>query len=229
MAIITNIEQTRLLRLMSLMSPILPIGGFAYSQGIEKAVEDGWILDMDTAYDWLSGQLSCGLAYTDLPVLIRLYDACACGNKSKASEWSKILLACRETSELRQEETNRGRALTKVLEGLDDSITDGWEDIITTNHLAGFALAGTFWKIPIGELLLGYSWSWLENQVSAVVKIIPLGQTQGQKLLHKLIELIPEIVNQSMELDDGDIGRSQPALAIASSLHETQYTRIFRS
>ena len=90
-------------------------------------------------------------------------------------------------------------------------------------------MVGTYWKIPISELLLGYSWSWLENQVSAVVKIIPLGQTQGQQLLHKLLELVPDIIKQSMLLEEFDIGRSQPALAIASSLHETQYTRIFRS
>jgi len=158
-----------------------------------------------------------------------LYDACDCGNKDEAFKWSKILLACRETSELRQEEVNRGRALTKVIEGLEDSITVGWENVIRTNHLSGLALIGTYWKIPISELLLGYSWSWLENQVSAAVKIIPLGQTQGQQLLHKLLELVPDIIKQSMLLEETEIGRSQPALAIASSLHETQYTRIFRS
>ncbi len=229
MTIIKNTEQLRLLRLMSLMSPTLPIGGFSYSQGIEKAVEDRWIVDMDSSYQWLRGQLCCGLAYTDLPILRMLYGACDCGNKDGALRWSKMLLACRETSELRQEEVNRGRALSKVIEGLEDSITDGWENVISTNHLSGLALVGTYWKIPISELLLGYSWSWLENQVSAVVKIIPLGQTQGQQLLHKLLELVPDIIKQSMLLEEFDIGRSQPALAIASSLHETQYTRIFRS
>ncbi len=214
---------------MSLMSPTLPIGGFTYSQGIEKAVEDEWIADVDSAYEWLSKQLYYGLTYTDLPILKRLYEAYGSNNKDEVSRWSQILLACRETSELRQEETNRGRALTKVLEALEDSITMGWEDTINTNHLSGFALISTHWNIPISELLLGYSWSWLENQVSAVVKIIPLGQTQGQQLLHKLIDLIPEIVDQAMTLDEENIGMSQPALAIASSLHETQYTRIFRS
>ncbi|MDG2353570.1 MAG: urease accessory protein UreF [Gammaproteobacteria bacterium] len=211
------------------MSPTLPIGGFTYSQGIEKAVEDKWIVDADSAYEWLSKQLLYGLTYTDLPILRRLYDAYDVNNKEKFSRWSQILLACRETSELRQEEINRGRALTKVLESLDASVIMGWEDIIKTNHLSGFALISAHWKIPVNDLLLGYSWSWLENQVSAVVKIIPLGQTQGQQLLHRLISLIPETIDQSMVLDEESIGMSQPALAIASSLHETQYTRIFRS
>jgi urease accessory protein len=214
---------------MSLTSPTLPIGGFTYSQGIEKAVEDGWIVSMDTAHDWLSGQLLNGLTYTDLPILIKLYDAFVYNNRTDIIKWNQILLACRETSELRQEEVNRGRALTKVLQGLDESIVEDYQEVINTNHLSGFALISVHWNIPIRELLLGYSWSWLENQVSAVVKIIPLGQTQGQQLLHKLIELIPEIIDQSIQVDEQDIGRSQPALAIISSLHETQYTRIFRS
>ncbi len=214
---------------MSLMSPTLPIGGFTYSQGIEKAVEDGWITDVDTAYEWLNGQLLYGLAYTDLPILRKLYSAYKQNNRSEVLRWGQILLACRETSELRQEEINRGRALARVLESLDKSIAKEWEDLISTNHLSGFALISHHWGISIKDLLLSYSWSWLENQVSAVVKIIPLGQTQGQQLLHKLIAMAPEIVNQSMLLDEKDIGLSQPALAIVSSLHETQYTRIFRS
>ena len=75
----------------------------------------------------------------------------SCGNKDEAFRWSNILLACRETSELRQEEISRGRALTKVLEGLEDSITKGWENVINTNHLSGLALVGIYWKIPIRE------------------------------------------------------------------------------
>lgn len=224
-----NTKNLKLLRLMSLMSPSLPIGGYSYSQGIEKAVEDRWIVDMDTSYEWLSSQLYCGFVYTDLAILRMLYDACDCDNKDEAFKWSQTLLACRETSELRQEEINRGRALTKVIEELENSITDGWEHITRTNYLSGLALIGNYWKIPLNELLVGYSWSWLENQVSAVVKIIPLGQTQGQQLLYRLVELVPDTIKQSMSLKEDTIGRSQPALAIASSLHETQYTRIFRS
>ncbi|MCS5586131.1 MAG: urease accessory protein UreF [Gammaproteobacteria bacterium] len=225
----TDVNRLGLLRLMSLMSPTLPIGGFTYSQGIERAVEDQWIVDVDSAYEWLSKQLHYGLTYTDLPIMLRLYNAFKGNNKAEVIRWGQVLLACRETRELRQEEVNRGRALIKVLEALDSSVTTGWEDTISTNHLSGFALISTHWQIPVVDLLLGYSWSWLENQVSAVVKIIPLGQTQGQQLLHKLMQLIPDIVDQSMTLTEENIGMSQPALAIASSLHETQYTRIFRS
>jgi len=225
----TSISSAGLLRLMSLVSPSLPIAGFTYSQGIEKAFENGWVTDKSSSFQWISEQITCGLAYTDLPILKRLFDACKINDKEEVNKWGAILLACRETSELRQEEINRGRALTKILEGLDNSIIDDWKNTINKNYLSGFALVGVKWQIPVYELLLGYCWSWIENQVSAVVKIIPLGQTQGQQLIHDLLELVPDIVKQSAKLDEIDIGRSQPALAIASSQHETQYTRIFRS
>jgi urease accessory protein len=72
-------------------------------------------------------------------------------------------------------------------------------------------------------------WSWLENLVLSAVKIIPLGQTQGQKILHQMTPLIPAAVAQGLQVVDDDIGAASPALAIASSRHETQYTRLFRS
>ena len=224
-----NISQLSLLRLMNLMSPTLPIGGFSYSQGIEQAIENNWISDINTAQQWLENQLFFGLLYTDLPILIRLYESTFIGDKDKALEWSNFLLACRETRELRQEEINRGRSLTKIIESLESSAVSGWSKITNTNHLSGYALISNVWKIPIDELLLGYSWSWLENQVSAIVKIIPLGQTEGQLLLNKLVKEIPEVISKSKEVAIEDIGMTQPAVAIASSLHETQYTRIFRS
>ena len=224
-----NISQLSLLRLMNLMSPTLPIGGFTYSQGIEQAIENNWISDIDTAQQWLENQLFFGLLYTDLPILIRLYKSTSIGDKDQAQKWSNFLLACRETRELRQEEINRGRALTKIIKSLESSAVSGWEKITNTNHLSGYALISNVWKIPIDELLLGYSWSWLENQVSVIVKIIPLGQTEGQQLLNQLVTEIPEVISKSKVVSAEDIGMTQPAFAIASSLHETQYTRIFRS
>ncbi len=224
-----NISQLSLLRLMNLMSPTLPIGGFTYSQGIEQAIENNWISDINSAKQWLENQLFFGLLYTDLPILIKLYESTSTGDKDQAQKWSDFLLACRETRELRQEEINRGRSLTKIIESLESSALSGWEKITNTNHLSGYALISNVWQIPIDELLLGYSWSWLENQVSVVVKIIPLGQTEGQQLLNQLVKEIPEVISKSKVVSVEDIGITQHAFAIASSLHETQYTRIFRS
>ena len=92
-----------------------------------------------------------------------------------------------------------------------------------------FALATTAWNVPLDEALDGYLWSWCENQVAAAVKLVPLGQTDGQRLLGALADRFSEAVEVARGLDDEDLGSSLPGVALASMLHETQYSRLFRS
>ena len=224
-----NTNDLSLLKLMNLMSPTLPIGGFTYSQGIEKAIESNWITDFESAKKWLESQLLINLKFTDLPILMRLYKSVDSKNYKRVTYWSNFLLACRETMELRDEENNRGRSLAKLIESLEKDQAKEWSEILKTNHLLGYAFLSNVWNISIKKLLLGYSWSWLENQVAATVKIIPLGQTDGQKLLNEIIKKIPNVVEEVEIINDNEIGISQPAFVIASCLHETQYTRIYRS
>jgi urease accessory protein len=94
---------------------------------------------------------------------------------------------------------------------------------------APFALAAVHWKIGLEDCLLGYAWGWTENQVAAAIKLVPLGQTDGQRVQLKLAERLPATVARAMKVEDDDIGAGAPALAIASACHETQYTRLFRS
>jgi urease accessory protein len=96
-------------------------------------------------------------------------------------------------------------------------------------QLACFAHAAQHWQIPLREAVAAYLWGWLENITLAGVKIIPLGQTLGQKIIAELSTAIPGIVTAGLEIPDELIGASCTAQAIASSLHETQYTRIYRS
>jgi urease accessory protein len=91
------------------------------------------------------------------------------------------------------------------------------------------ALAATQWGISAEKTCSGYAWSWLESTVMAGVKLIPLGQTQGQQLTLAMAEKIPAAVFYANAVGDNEIGSSTPAQAIASSRHETQYTRLFRS
>ena len=224
-----NTNDLSLLKLMNLMSPTLPIGGFTYSQGIEKAIESNWITDFESAKKWLESQLLINIKFTDLPILMRLYKSVDSKNYKGVTYWSNFLLACRETKELRDEENNRGRSLAKLIESLEKDQAKEWSEILKTNHLLGYAFLSNVWNISIKKLLLGYSWSWLENQVAATVKIIPLGQTDGQKLLNEIIKKIPNVVEEAEIINDNEIGISQPAFVIASCLHETQYTRIYRS
>ena len=218
-----------LLKLMHLVSPSLPIGSFTYSQGIEYAVECGWIDSDDELRLWLEDQMLTSIAQLDLPVLQRLYAAVKAADESALKEWSQFLLASRETSELRQEEINRGRALASLLIALDVPSAKQWKPILASCQAAAFATAAVGWNISYQDAAYGYVWSWLENLVLAAVKIIPLGQTQGQLLLQDMTEKIPDVVTSSLAINDDMIGASNPALAIFSSRHETQYTRLFRS
>lgn len=218
-----------LLRLMHLVSPSLPVGGFTYSQGIEWAVETGWIRDADDLDAWMTDQISCGLAYLDLPLVMRMQLAAVDRDHAAMGRWIDWLLAGRETSELRREEADRGRALAELLVawGLEDAAA--WKRQLARSQLGGFAFAAAAWQIGPRAAATGYAWAWLENLVLAGIKVVPLGQTRGQQTLERLATLIPGAVETAMAVTDHAIGASTPALAIASSAHETQYTRLFRS
>jgi len=218
-----------LLRLLHLVSPTLPTGAFSYSQGLEWAVEARWLHDGFTMYRWLSDVLEQSMAFVDIPLFKRMYEAITEERFSGLEQSCSLLLACRETSELRVEEQTRGQAMATLLHNLDLKTDDRWYALIRRSQLAGFALAAVCWKIPLQDAALGYTWSWLENQVIAGVKTIPLGQTEGQRLLLELSSGVAKIVDRGLNAGDEDIGSASPALALACSLHESQYTRLYRS
>jgi urease accessory protein len=112
----------------------------------------------------------------------------------------------------------------------EKSAYEPWHKVIASSQLAGFAFAAAFWQIPIQATAQGYLWSWLENQVLAAVKIIPLGQSSGQRILARLSPTIDTAVDAGLQIKDVEqMGSSLPALGVACSNHETQYTRLFRS
>ena len=217
------------LRLMQLVSPSLPIGGFTYSQGLEYAVECGWVHDVSTFDEWISGLLDHGMTYLELPILKRIYIAIQSDNVEDLRYWSHYLLASRESRELRSEEINRAKALNTLLPNLGVKYREEINDAMETTQLSPFALAAISWGISLNDTALGYAWSWLENQVAAAIKLVPLGQTQGQQVQLMIGTRIPYAVDLGLSLNDDEIGASAPALGIASARHETQYTRLFRS
>ena len=216
-------------RLLQLVSPALPTGGFSYSQGLEWAVEAGWVRDVDALEDWLVGLIEDGLVHLDLPILARLHQACQVNDLAGLSRWGALLLAGRESHELRHEEHNRARAMLSLLCNLGVAVDARWRAPLVQCQAAPFALAMTHWQIARRDGLLGYAWSWLENQVAAAIKLVPLGQTDGQRVQLKLAGRLPAVVEQALSIGDDEIGASSSALAIASARHETQYTRLFRS
>jgi len=215
--------------LWQLISPGLPIGAFAYSQGLETAVEVGWVRDAQTTQVWLQGVLAHGLARLDIPVLVRLRDAWERGDTRAVEDWSGFLLASRESCELRTEERHLGTALARLLVGLDLAEAEVWADGRPVTLATMFALAASRWNIPTPSAALGYAWSWMENQTMAALKLVPLGQTDGQRMLRRIGSELAELVSQGAALPDEAIGASLPGLQYASMCHETQRTRLFRS
>jgi urease accessory protein len=218
-----------LLRLLQLVSPSLPVGGFTYSQGIEWAVEAGWLADADATAAWLGDQLDASLARVDLPLAVRMMAAVRSDDQAALADWTDLLLALRESAELRAEERQRGRALADLLVAWELPGAAAWRALLAQSQTAGFAFAAVHWRIPTGQALAGLAFSWAENLTLAAVKLVPLGQTDGQRILARIAARIPAAVDLALGLGDDALGASSPALAIASARHERQYTRLFRS
>ncbi len=223
------LNNTAMLNLMRLTSPSLPIGAFAYSQGLEHVCDQEWVKDEESTRDWITGLMHTSQANLDLPVLIRLYEAWQSSNLEQIEYWSKFLLASREAKELYDEDHYLGKALSKLLQDLEVPLVN---EIIETQYVTyatAFSLAAYIWQINKHDCCCGYLWAWCENQVNAAIKLIPLGQTAGQRILSSFINDIPNLVETAMQLDDDEIGSTAVGLGIASAKHETQYSRLFRS
>ena len=217
-----------LLRLCMLVSPALPVGAYAYSQGLEYAVESGWVRDEPSTLEWLEGLSRHSVGTLDLPILLRLHRAWDGGDTASIERWNARLIAGRETAELRAEELHLGRALARVLASLGIPEASEWLEAAPA-FCTMFSLAAVRWNIPAAETLNGYLWSWSENQVLAAIKLVPLGQSAGQRLLHALIEFMPAIADHAGTLPDRCISVGAVLQPIASALHESQYSRLFRS
>jgi len=218
-----------LLALLHLSSPALPVGAFAYSQGLEYALDSGWCKNADQVQSWISDSLLFGLGQLDLPVYIRLYQAWQQNDLASVNEWNHTLLCFRETKELYLEDVQVGSAYVQWHLGQDESRKQWLEAVEQPAVVTMNALAAHLSNIDLETALMGFAWSWCENQVTCASKALPLGQTQAQQVLQKLIPEIDSVCKKAMAIKDEQIGTGQTGLAIASSLHEQQYSRLFRS
>ena len=218
-----------LLHLLQLSSPMLPVGAYAYSQGLEWAVECGWVRDATSAAEWIVGVLGQGPAQLEVPVLARLYRAWASDDLAQVHHWSRYLDAARESAELQAEARQLGESLAVLLTQLGIEAAQDWREVEYAGFPTLFALAAVHYRVPLPETALGFLWAWCENQVAAAMKLVPLGQAAGQRILSTLIERLPPAAEHGLSLTDDEIGVLAPRLAIGSARHETQYTRLFRS
>ena len=224
-----DIADAALLRVLHLASPALPIGGYAYSQGLEYAIEQDWVADLDSAAGWLAALAERSLGRLDIPLLLRQYAAPEVSDKDTFAAWNDWLLASRETAELYLEDSQQGGALLRLMRSLEIPAAMDWPTGEPLALVSAFAMAGQHWHTGPRALALGVLWSWLENQTGAATKLIPLGQTDAQRLLDRLLPALPPIVERAESLTDDELGAGLPGLAFASARHEHQYTRLFRS
>jgi urease accessory protein len=218
-----------LLHLMQLVSPALPVGAYAYSQGLEFAVDRGWVNNLPSTEGWIGEVLAHSLGGLDLPVLQRQWLAWQGNDLVTVAYWNDYLQASRESKELLLEDMQMGEALLRLLVSLELPAALQWRSNAAPSFATMFSLAASHWQIPLVDTMTGFAWSWLENQAAAAIKLVPLGQTDGQRLLLKLMPKLEITVAEAQQRRDENLGVGLPGLAMASAQHETQYSRLFRS
>ena len=221
-----------LARLLQLASPALPVGAYSYSQGLEAAVEAGLVRDAASALAWIGDVLAYAVARSEAPLWWRLHAAWSANDLERVSHWNELFLCTRETAELRAETLQMGYSLQRLLleiGAFDAPSLQQLRGVAEIAFPAAFAFAVVKWEIPARSALIAYLWAWLENQVMAALKSVPLGQTDGQRLLLTLAALLPGIADEACAIGDDDLCNYTPGFAILCSRHETQYSRLFRS
>lgn len=222
-----------LLRLMWLASPALPVGGFSYSEGLEAAVEAGHVGTEAQAADWLLDQLRLTLARADLPLLARARAAWHEGDAARAAALNDWVLATRESAEFRLQTEQMGRSLVEWLrngEQADDRRVAACARLQPAPAWpVAYALATVLAQADAREALLACAFGWAENMAQAAMKSVPLGQAAAQRILARLAQAIPAAVEEALARPDDALQAHAPMLAILSSRHEAQYSRLFRS
>jgi urease accessory protein len=215
-----------LLALVWLASPALPVGGFSYSEGLEAAVEAGLVRDEASAGAWLLEQLHAGLARSDLAVVGAAVAAARTDDHARLAELDAWVRKTRETSELRQQVEQMGRSLAEWQKAIGRG---GPSTNTAFTYPVAFAVAAASSPASARHVALAYAFAWSENMMQAAIKSVPLGQGAGQRILAALAAAIPAAIDLALSLDDDARQAFTPMLAILSSQHETQYSRLFRS
>ena len=237
-----------LMQLMWLASPALPIGGFSYSECLETAVDTARAATENEASAWLVDHLHLSLARSDLPAVAQGITAWRTHDMPRIAQLNAWVLQTRESSELRAQSVQMGKSLLDWLKNhttatpsqiaalagaaqgaqTAQSRQDATVALEPTYPLA-YALAASATGAPLRECLLAYAFGWAENMVQAAIKSVPLGQSAGQRILSALTAEIPAAVDHALAVTDDTRQAFAPMLAILSSQHEVQYSRLFRS
>jgi len=220
-------DNAALHRLLAWMSPSFPVGAFTYSHGMEWEVEQGTITDLETLVRWVEGILKFGAGRTDGLLLRRAHS-----EDEPLQDLNALALALSPTKERRLETSAQGTAFLKTaLDAWDwegsAPVRDALQPEAAYPIAVGAVAAGH--GIEVEPVLHAYLHAMAANLISAGVRVIPLGQTDGQRALNRLGEVIEPLAEELLAADPDDIGGLSFLADIASAKHETQYTRLFRS
>ncbi len=225
-----QIYPQQLLRLLQLASPLLPVGGYSYSEGLESLILQEKIRNRATLQTWIERELHAGAIRIETAIMDRAYFANSQSNRERLNHWNNWLTAARETEELRLQSWQMGGSLIKLAIELTPGIQDSIDSIESPYHYAiAFGITAQSWQIDRHPAILAYLHSWVTNQIGVGVKLIPLGQTAGQQILWQLQESIDLLSQTILVLDDKDLYTCSWGSSIASMQHETLYSRLFRS
>jgi urease accessory protein len=223
-----------LCRALHLASPALPIGSFSYSQGLETALDLGLIRNEEDALRWIADGLTEIIACCDAPIVAFIYRAWhadpPADSASSIADWNSWFLASRESMELRRETEQMGWSLLQLAHSLN------WITPAKVSHRpepiafpTAFALSAAGLDLSEETTLSAFCFSWLETQVAAAIKLVPLGQAAGHRILSRCRGEVPEVVHSAANTNPDDVSSWAPMLGILSSKHESQYSRLFRS
>ncbi|MFN3657986.1 MAG: urease accessory protein UreF [Pseudolabrys sp.] len=226
------LSHAALYRLATWLSPAYPVGGFAYSSGIEWAVESGDIADRPSLLDWLAAMLTEGAGFNDAVLMAAAHRAAGAGNDTALAEVAELAAALVPTRERLLETTTLGRAFMEVTSAAWPCETlprlkAVWAGPVAYPVAFGTACAGH--AIPLAAAVHAYLAAVTANWVSAAVRLVPLGHTDSQLALNAIEPVVADTARRAVSASLDDLGGATFRADLASALHETQYTRLFRS
>ncbi|WP_371422294.1 urease accessory protein UreF [Tardiphaga sp.] len=225
-------EGAALYRLMTWLSPAFPVGAFSYSSGIEWAVEAGDITDAATLQDWLSAMLSDGAGFCDGVFLAHVHRAASDGDDKALRDVAELASAFVSSKERQLETTTQGRAFIDIARnawshgGMERLIAVCDSPIV---YPVAVGLVSAAHGVPLSATMHGFFHAVISNWISAGARLVPLGQTDSQRVLAALEPVVVSTGHRAMAASLDDLGGAAFRSDIASMRHETQYTRLFRS
>ena len=225
-------EASALYRLMTWLSPSFPVGAFSYSSGIEWAVEAGDIADAASLRDWLAAMLTEGSGFCDAVLLAQAHRAASAGDDVGLREIAELAAAFVPSRERQLETTTQGRAFIDIArsawacEGLDKMVAACGSVIV---YPVAVGLVSAAHAIPVAPTMHAFLHALVSNWISAGARLVPLGQTDSQRILAALEVDVAATAKRALEASLDDLGSATFRADLASLRHETQYTRLFRS